>query len=125
MTVPDGAGGLIGIALNRRGRDFSDSDVETLNLLRPHILQAHTVHTLITAAAPLEPVIPVVGPPLTGRQWQILRLVADGHSDHAIGRLLGISTRTVQAHLQHAYRALHASSRTEALARLRTRHVRP
>ena len=32
---------------------------------------------------------------------------------------LGISTRTVHAHLQHAYRTLDVISRTEAVARIR------
>ena len=43
----------------------------------------------------------------------------EGQSDRGIARTLGISTRTVQAHLQHTYRALDVTSRTEAVARLR------
>jgi DNA-binding NarL/FixJ family response regulator len=58
---------------------------------------------------------------LTRRQARVMQLVADGQSDRGIARALGISTRTVQAHLQHAYRALNVSSRTEALARLQAR----
>jgi DNA-binding NarL/FixJ family response regulator len=56
---------------------------------------------------------------------RILQLVADGQSDRSIARTLGISTRTVHAHLQHAYRALDVSSRTEAVARLRTLGAMP
>jgi hypothetical protein len=44
-----------------------------------------------------------------------------GQPDRGIARALGISTRTVQAHLQHAYRELNVTSRTEALARLQER----
>jgi DNA-binding CsgD family transcriptional regulator len=61
------------------------------------------------------------GNQLTPRQARILQLVADGHPDRSIAQILGISTRTVHAHLQHAYRALDVTSRTEALARLRER----
>ena len=43
---------------------------------------------------------------LTRRQARIVELIAAGHSDRAIGRTLGISTRTVHAHLQNIYRAL-------------------
>jgi DNA-binding CsgD family transcriptional regulator len=41
-----------------------------------------------------------VSPLLTPRQARILQLVADGRSDRGIARALGISPRTVQAHLQ-------------------------
>ena len=48
-----------------------------------------------------------------------------GLSDRGIARALGISTRTVQAHLQHTYRALDVTSRTEAVARLRALGAAP
>jgi DNA-binding CsgD family transcriptional regulator len=47
-----------------------------------------------------------------------MQLVAAGHPDKVIGQILGISTRTINAHLQNIYRTLDVSSRTEALARL-------
>jgi len=111
ITVPAPGGGLIGVALNRYRHDFRAEDRELLDLLRVHIEQA---------AAMIPPQRTGCGNSalLTPRQARILQLVADGQSDRGIARALGISTRTVQAHLQHAYRALDASSRTEALARL-------
>jgi DNA-binding NarL/FixJ family response regulator len=63
------------------------------------------------------------GPLLTPRQMRILQLVADGRADREVGRMLGISTRTVHAHLQRIYRALNVTSRTEALAQLRQRSL--
>ena len=36
-----------------------------------------------------------------------------------MARALEVSVRTVQAHLQHIYRALRVTSRTEALAHVR------
>jgi DNA-binding NarL/FixJ family response regulator len=59
-------------------------------------------------------------PLLTPRQSCVLQLVAAGYNDRSIGRLLGISTRTVHTHLQHIYRVLGVTSRTEAVAQLRT-----
>jgi hypothetical protein len=98
-TVPDASGGLIGLALNRRGRDFADHDRWLVNVLRPHVRQAHAVHTLLTAALPAGPATDHGDELLTRRQRQILQLVADGHTDRAIGRLLRISSRTVETHL--------------------------
>jgi DNA-binding CsgD family transcriptional regulator len=118
LGVRAAGGGLIGVALNRRGRDFSAEDLELLDLLRVHIGQAAAI-ALLTQSRPAESPDPAPNVPLTPRQARILRLVADGQSDRGIARALGISTRTVQAHLQHTYRALNVTSRTEAVARLR------
>ena len=123
-TVPADGGGLIGVALNRQRHDFSTDDLELLDVLRIHIGQAAAI-ALLTQG-------PSAGSPdsaesalLTARQARILQLVADGQSDRGIARTLGISTRTVQAHLQHTYRALDVTSRTEAVARLRALGAAP
>jgi DNA-binding CsgD family transcriptional regulator len=112
ISVAAPGGGLIGVALNRQGRDFSAADLELLDLLRIHVGQAAGI-------ALQTPPGPAANPLLTPRQARILQLVADGQSDRGIARALGISPRTVQAHLQHTYRALDVTSRTEAVARLR------
>jgi DNA-binding CsgD family transcriptional regulator len=122
IAVPAPGGGLIAVALNRHSHDFSPDDLELLDLLRIHIAQA--------AALALRPG-PAASPDaaadrlLTPRQARILQLVADGQSDRGIARALGISTRTVHAHLQHTYRALDVTSRTEAVARLRALDATP
>ncbi len=123
IAVPAPGGGLIAVALNRQGHDFSPDDLEFLDLLRIHVEQAAAIALPHpgSAASPDS----VVNRLLTRRQARILQLVAEGHSDRAIARILGISTRTVQAHLQHAYRALDVTSRTEAVARLRTLGATP
>jgi DNA-binding CsgD family transcriptional regulator len=118
ITVPAPGGGLIGVALNRCRHDFRADDRALLDLLRVHIEQAAATIPYQPAGPP--PPDPAHSPLLTPRQARILQLVAAGQSDRGIARALGISTRTVQAHLQHAYRALDATSRTEALARLHT-----
>jgi LuxR family maltose regulon positive regulatory protein len=74
---------------------------------------------LLTQPVPGPAQAPDGKPLLTPRQTRILQLVAAGHADRTIARLLGISTRTVHAHLQRTYRVLNVASRTEALAQLR------
>jgi DNA-binding CsgD family transcriptional regulator len=115
IAVPAPGGGLIAVALNRQRRDFSSEDLELFDLLRSHVEQAAAIALMTQPAPAASP----GGPLLTPRQARILQLVADGQSDRGIARTLGISTRTVQAHLQHTYRALDVTSRTQAVARLR------
>jgi DNA-binding NarL/FixJ family response regulator len=54
---------------------------------------------------------------LTDRELDVLRLVAKGFTNKAIGVQLSISDRTVQGHLAHIFAKLQASSRTEAVMR--------
>lgn len=53
--------------------------------------------------------------PLTAREIAVLRLAAQGLTNRAIGRALGISDRTVQGHLANIYGKLNVASRTEAV----------
>ncbi|HWG63532.1 MAG TPA: LuxR C-terminal-related transcriptional regulator [Streptosporangiaceae bacterium] len=134
IATPDGS--FLAIAVNRSSRDFSDDDCELLYLLRGHLGQAHDTMALLgqppTPHPPAAEAVLADGtvrargvatdtsmPLLTPRQRRILDLVADGYPDRGIAALLGISTRTVHAHLQHIYRTLDVVSRTEALARVR------
>jgi DNA-binding CsgD family transcriptional regulator len=124
IMVPAPGGGLIAVALNRQRRDFSTEDLELLDLLRVHVGQAAAL-AVLTQPQPAASADSSANPLLTARQARILQLVADGQSDRGIARTLGISVRTVQAHLQHSYRALDVSSRTEAVARLRALRAAP
>ena len=119
VTLPGPRRSLIGVALNRTHTDFSDEDRELLNLLRPHIGQAAAIGMLLGEPAPPAPLTLEGTPLLTPRQRRVVQLVSAGYDDRSIGRLLGISPRTVHTHLQHVYRALGVTSRTEALAQLR------
>jgi DNA-binding CsgD family transcriptional regulator len=89
------------------GRDFSERDRALLTLLRPHVHRAH-----LDAERRRHPV-----PQLTPRQWELLRLVAAGHTNAQIARRLGVSEGTVRIHLQNIYARLHVSSRTAAVTR--------
>jgi DNA-binding CsgD family transcriptional regulator len=119
ITLPGPRGSQIGIALNRRHADFGDDDKELLNLLRPHIGQAATIGMLLSEPVPRPSRTLTDTSLLTPRQSRVLELVAAGYDDRRIGRLLGISPRTVHTHLQHIYRTLGVTSRTQALAQLR------
>jgi DNA-binding CsgD family transcriptional regulator len=119
VSVPAPDGGMISVALNRQRRDFSDPQRELIDLLRPHLRQAAAITTLLGQPVPGVPRSADGQPLLTARQTRILQLVAAGQSDRAVARALGISVRTVQTHLQHVYRTLGVSSRTEALAHAR------
>ncbi len=53
---------------------------------------------------------------LTGREQQILELVAQGSTNKEIGRALNISENTVRHHVVSIMEKLHVSDRTEAVA---------
>lgn len=58
----------------------------------------------------------VAGGPLTARQVEVLRLVANGNSAAEIGRWLWIEPCSVQTVLRNAYRALGVNDRAHAVA---------
>jgi NarL family two-component system response regulator LiaR len=51
---------------------------------------------------------------LTTRESQILRLVAEGHSNAQLARMLWVTEQTVKFHLSNVYRKINVSNRTEA-----------
>jgi DNA-binding NarL/FixJ family response regulator len=51
---------------------------------------------------------------LTGREQEVLDMVADGLPSKSIARRLGISERTVKAHLTNIYQRLGVTDRTQA-----------
>jgi DNA-binding NarL/FixJ family response regulator len=77
---------------------------------------------------PAVPVVPTIGPMTTStmtapaptsrlytlspRELELLRLVADGLTNEAIGRRLYLSERTVERHLSNAYTKLGFAGRT-------------
>jgi DNA-binding NarL/FixJ family response regulator len=54
--------------------------------------------------------------PLTGREAQVLQLLADGLSQDGIAKELFISSKTVSTHIQRILTKLDVHSRTEAVA---------
>ena len=89
------------------GPDFCERDRALLTLLRPHLHQAY-----LDAERRRHPV-----PQLTPRHWDLLRLLAAGHTNAQIARRLGLSEGTVRTHLENIYGRLQVSSRTAAVTR--------
>jgi DNA-binding NarL/FixJ family response regulator len=52
--------------------------------------------------------------PLTDRELEILRLVAQGYTNGRIARELWVTEQTVKFHLSNTYRKLGVANRTEA-----------
>jgi DNA-binding CsgD family transcriptional regulator len=90
------------------GADFTERDRALLTLLRPHFREA-----LLDAERKRSP-----APDLTPRQWEVLRLVAAGHTNIQIARQLGLSEGTVRTHLENIYSRLNVSNRTAAVVRI-------
>ena len=53
-------------------------------------------------------------PGLTRRELEILQLVAEGHSNAELARMLWVTEQTVKFHLSNIYRKLDVANRTEA-----------
>jgi DNA-binding CsgD family transcriptional regulator len=51
---------------------------------------------------------------LTKREREILQLVAEGHSNSQLARMLWVTEQTVKFHLSNIYRKLDVANRTEA-----------
>jgi DNA-binding NarL/FixJ family response regulator len=77
-----------------------------------------TFERLGAAADFVEAMLPKDTPagPLTGRELQVLRLVASGLTNRAIANKLAISEKTVARHLNNIFTKLDLSSRTAATA---------
>lgn len=108
LALPVGPGRTVRLFLFRGpGLDFSDLDRAVLTLLRPHLQQAYTDAERRRHGTPQ----------LTPRHWELLRLVAAGHTNSQVARRLGLSEGTVRKHLENIYARLQVSSRTAAVTR--------
>jgi DNA-binding NarL/FixJ family response regulator len=76
------------------------------------VRQAFT-HSVYLAAPPAAG-SPHESTPLTAREVEILRLVAEGYSNRRLAELLSVSEPTVKFHLTNVYRKLGVANRTEA-----------
>ena len=76
----------------------------------------------LNAAAALRPelgAVPGLIEPLTGRELEVLRLLAAGKSNQRIAHDLVVALDTVKKHVTHVLGKLGAANRTEAVARAR------
>ena len=128
FLLPGASGAIIGVALSRRDRDYTDAERDLLELARPHLIQAYSNALRYSEAlragdddgdvrsiarARLER-LREMG--LTAREGEALVLAASGSSDREIAETLELSPRTVEKHLQRSYVKLRIDGRSEATA---------
>jgi DNA-binding CsgD family transcriptional regulator len=89
-----------------RGADFNERHRLLLSLLRPHLNELYQRLEFRRRSLPN----------LTGRQRQLLQLVAAGHSNAQIAERLSISPPTVRKHLENIFERLGVKNRTAAAA---------
>jgi DNA-binding NarL/FixJ family response regulator len=104
--LPAPPGRSLRLLLRRDSGGFTERDKLLAELLHPHL------HAVYQDAQRRQ----TGAPRLTARQWELLRLVAAGHSNADIARQLFLSENTVRKHLENIYQRLSVSSRTAAVA---------
>lgn len=80
-------------------------------------VNGHVVHVYKSAGASRNPgtsAITAEQSSLTGRELEVLRLVAGGSTNGEIARKLWVTEQTVKFHLSNVYRKLDVGNRTEA-----------
>jgi DNA-binding CsgD family transcriptional regulator len=97
---------LVRLSLRRDHRDFTDREAVILESLQPFLQRR--VRRLVSNAGGL-----------SCRERQVLDLVGQGLTGHAVAHRLGCRPRTVDKHLEHIYRKLGVSGRVSALRALR------
>lgn len=89
------------------------------NALRKELLDAiRTVHAgrrAMSADVAHDLVMHALDDPLTPRELAVLRLVAQGHGNKAIGLRLDLSTETIKSHLKSIFTKLDVDDRTHAV----------
>jgi DNA-binding NarL/FixJ family response regulator len=62
---------------------------------------------------------------LSAREYEVLEMLAAGHANKVIARVLDISPNTVKTHVARVYDKLEVASRTQAIQRARTLDILP
>jgi NarL family two-component system response regulator YdfI len=81
-------------------------------LLSPEILQRVLNYTAVPPTQPTEAAETI----LTERELEVLTAVAQGDTSKAIAAQLGVTERTIKAHLTNIYNKLSVDSRAAAVA---------
>jgi len=84
------------------------------DLAMPRKLAARLVHRLVERGRHMSPADGTSTAALSGREREVLRLLAEGLTDRAIAESLTISTRTVETHVSSVLRKLDVRNRAEA-----------
>lgn len=101
--------------LARGGRDFDDDDLTLAGYVQRSLVTLDRQTRVLRAAEDEggNGCRPDLG--LTGRELAVLQLLSDGLSARQTARRLACSPRTVEKHLQHAYRKLEVRDRVNAI----------
>ena len=84
-------------------------------LVHPDAVVGVVMVAYAARADELEQIQRVASPTLTSRQFQVLTLLAQGHTTREIAERLGLASETVRNHIRAILRALGAHSRLEAV----------
>ncbi|WP_433003271.1 response regulator transcription factor [Kribbella sp. CA-294648] len=104
----------LAFVLARGQKDFSDDDLEVARRLQPALVALHRQsQALASAGRSAARTAKEVG--LTGREFAVLRLLAEGHTALGIAHRLTMSQRTVHKHLEHIYPKLGVHDRLTAV----------
>lgn len=121
LTLPSSADRILGLALSRCERDFSDHERDLLDLARPYLIQIYRNALAFSRDYPAPgarvSADSLRGLGLTRRQAEVLALLATGYTATQAAAVLGITSRTAHKHLELCYRRLGVRDRTEACRR--------
>lgn len=107
LGFPTAAGHELNLLFFRfGGPDFNDRDKDVLRLLRPHLAEILVAGNRRRLGL------------LTPREWQVLELAAEGHSNADIATVLCMSVGTVRKHMEHIFDRAGVRNRSAAVARL-------
>ena len=106
--------------LGRSTHDFTPADRNVAAALQPVLGVVARQHALLSRH-PRSADSATGG--LTQRELLVLDLLHAGHTAPTMARLMGISPRTVNKHLERIYRKLAVSNRHQALATARSHHI--
>lgn len=109
LPAPPGRGRQL--YLERSRRDFTERERSLLELLRPVLIRMHAAAAARRRQQELE------APPLTRRETEILRWIADGNTTREIAAILVVSPHTVRKHIEHILEKLGVRTRSAAVAR--------
>jgi len=102
-------------ALRAGAKAFLVKDVSPQDLVAC-VRAVHAGRTWVPPTVAAKLVAHVTNVRLTRRELAVLRLLAAGNSNRAIGDALGISDGTVKIHVTHLFAKLDVKNRTEAIA---------
>lgn len=105
---------IIGVALNQDRPGVPERNRRICQLLRPVICQTYRVVAASSGEVRSEELVERFG--LSRREGQVLALALSGLPNKRIASCLAISARTVEKHLERAFKRLGVRSRMEAAA---------